>query len=156
MTNSKLKSKIKELEKELFEKEMLIKEYEEEKKYLNKFQFISNAAEDFMTLINRKYEYVAVNNSYCREHKMIKTKILGQKVYDVWGKEAFNHTLKDILKRCFKGETIHYQDWFQFENSKEGYYDVVYYPYYDENRKITHVAVVTRDITRLKTTELEL
>ncbi len=156
MNPNKLKNKLQELQQSLKEKEKEISALNNEIKYLNKYQFISNAAEDFMTLINRKYEYVAVNNSYCREHKMIKTKILGQKVYDVWGKEAFNHTLKDILKRCFKGETIHYQDWFQFENSKEGYYDVVYYPYYDENRKITHVAVVTRDITRLKTTELEL
>ncbi len=156
MTNSKLKSKIKELEKELFEKEMLIKEYEEEKKYLNKFQFISDAAEDFMTLINRKYEYVAVNNSYCREHKRDKGEILGHKVYDVWGKDAFKHTLKNILKRCFKGEVVHYQDWFQFENNKQGYYDVIYYPYYNMDNKITHVAVVTRDITKLKTTELNL
>ncbi len=156
MNTDKLKTKLKELQHSLKEKDKMIASLENEIKYLNKYQFISNAAEDFMTLINRNYEYVAVNNSYCREHKMNKTKILGQKVYDVWGKEAFKHTLKDILKRCFKGETIHYQDWFRFENNKEGYYYVVYYPYFDENRKITHVAVVTRDITKLKTTELEL
>ena len=156
MSEKKLKSKIQELQKENSYKEKKIKSLEDERRYYMKYQFISNAAEDIMTLINHKYEYVAVNNSYCREHNKLKSEIIGKKVSDIWDKDVYNNTLKDILRRCFKGEIIHYQDWFQFENNREGYYDVVYYPYYDENEEITHVAVVTRDITKLKTVELEL
>jgi len=156
MSEKRLKAKIQELQNELYQKEKMLKTLEDERRYYMKYQFISNAAEDFMTLINHKYEYVAVNNSYCREHNKLKSEIVGKKVSEIWDKDIYNNTLKDILRRCFKGEIIHYQDWFQFENNKEGYYDVVYYPYYDENEEITHVAVVTRDITKLKTIELEL
>jgi PAS domain S-box-containing protein len=125
-------------------------------KELSKYQFISDAAKDFMTLINKKYEYVAVNDSYCREHQKKKEDILGKKVAEVWGKDSFNKYIKEILKKCFKGEIVQYQDWFHFENNRTGYYDVIYYPYYDEKDTVTHVAVVTRDITKLKNTETDL
>ncbi|MBN2280475.1 MAG: PAS domain S-box protein [Candidatus Marinimicrobia bacterium] len=156
MIEKRQKIKIQELQNEIYQKDRKIKDLEDELKYYMKYQFISNAAEDIMTLINHKFEYVAVNNAYCREHNKLKSEIIGKKVSDLWDKDIYNNKLKDILKRSFNGEIIHYQDWFKFENNKEGYYDVVYYPYYDDNEEITHVAVVTRDITKLKTTELEL
>ena len=156
MGENRLKEKINLLKEDNNQKAKEIEELESHIKELAKYQFISDAAEDFMTLINKKYEYVAVNESYCREHQKRKEDILGKKVYEVWGKESFNNFIKDILKKCFKGEIHHYQDWFHFENNRAGYYDVIYYPYYDENQAITHVAVVTRDITKLKNTEMDL
>ena len=155
MGENRLKEKINFLKQENIQKDKQIEKLDEEIKELAKYQFISDAAEDFMTLINKKYEYVAVNESYCREHQKTKEDILGKKVHEVWGKESFAF-IKDILKKCFNGEIHHYQDWFHFENNRAGYYDVIYYPYYDDNKQITHVAVVTRDITKLKNTEMDL
>ena len=149
-------NKIKELKQSIVALEKNNKALKGKLDEMAKYQFISNAAEDLMTLINKKYEYVAVNNSYCRQHAKNIYDILGKKVAQVWGKKSFNMYIKDILKRCFKGEIVRYQDWFEFENDKTGFYDVVYYPYYDEFDSITHVAVVTRDITKLKNTELDL
>lgn len=156
MSDNRLKEKVNLLKEENKSKDSQIAYLEDQIKELAKYQFISDAAEDFMTLINKKYEYVAVNESYCREHQKNKDDILGKKVYEVWGKESFNKHIKEILKKCFKGEIHHYQDWFHFENNRVGYYDVIYYPYHDEDQAITHVAVVTRDITKLKNTEMDL
>ncbi|MCF7885038.1 MAG: PAS domain S-box protein [Candidatus Marinimicrobia bacterium] len=122
----------------------------------SKYKFISNAAEDFMTLINRDYEYEAVNKSYCKEHQKEKAEILGHKVYEVWGEKAFQKNIKAFLDRCFQGKIVRYQDWFNFVNKGRGFYDVIYYPYYNQDDKITHSAVVTRNITKQKNIEIEL
>jgi PAS domain S-box-containing protein len=121
-----------------------------------KYKFISNAAEDFMTLINKNYEYEAVNRSYCREHNQKKADILGKKVYEVWGRESFQSNIKDFLDRCFQGEIVRYQDWFNFASEGRGFYDVIYYPYYNQKNEITHSAVVTRNITKQKNIEIAL
>ena len=123
---------------------------------LSKYKFISNAAEDFMTLVNKNYEYEAVNQSYCREHGIEKSAVLGKQVFQVWGRESFEENIKNYLDLCFKGEIVRYQDWFNFASKGRGYYDVIYYPYYNQDDKVTHSAVVTRNITKQKNIEIAL
>jgi len=125
---------------------------EKEKKY----KFISNAAADFMTLINNNYIYEAVNNSYCHEHSKTQQDFIGKSVSEVWGEKEFRNNIKANLDACFSGEKVQYQSWFRFANQGDGYYNVSYYPYYGENGKITHVAVITSNITSQKLTEIAL
>jgi len=73
-----------------------------------KYEFIANTSGDFMTLINRDYEYEVVNEAYCLAHRRKREEIIGKTVADVWGGEKFKEVIKERLDRCFKGVVCYY------------------------------------------------
>ncbi len=120
---------------------------------LKKFEFIANSSKDFMTLINRDYVYEAVNFAYCFAHGRDHSEFTNRSVSEVWGNSTFKTVIKEKLDQCFTGKEIRYQEWFEFTALGHRYFDVVYYPYTDNNNVVTHAVVVTRDITDLKIME---
>jgi two-component system cell cycle sensor histidine kinase/response regulator CckA len=121
-----------------------------------RYDFIVNTSREFMTLTNRDYTYQAVNESYCRAHNKTREEVIGRTVADIWGEERFNTAIKAHLDKCFAGNEVHYQDWFEFANLGQRYFDVTYYPYYSNSRgTVTHAVVVSRDITEYKQAEEE-
>jgi len=117
----------------------------------HRYEFLSNASKESMTLIDREYRYEAVNRSYCETKSRSWDDFVGKTVADVWGQEVFESTIKHYLDKCFSGKEIHYESWFEFDNtSKSHCYEVNYYPYYDDNNRISHAVVVTSDVTRYK------
>jgi len=117
----------------------------------HKFEFLSNASKESMTLIDRDYRYEAVNRTYCEAQDKSWDDFVGKTVSDVWGPEVFESTLKHYLDQCFSGKEIHYESWFEFGATGRSHcYEVNYYPYYDDNNRITHAVVVTSDVTRYK------
>jgi len=117
----------------------------------HRFEFLSNASKESMTLIDRDYRYEAVNRTYCEAQDKSWDDFVGKTVSDVWGPEVFEATLKHYLDQCFSGKEIHYESWFEFGSTGKSHcYEVNYYPYYDDNNRITHAVVVTSDVTRYK------
>lgn len=57
------------------------------------------------------------------------------------------------MERCLKGEEVHYQKWFEFPALGRRFFDVAYYPYRNVRGRVTHVAVVSRDLTDYKLAE---
>jgi len=112
-----------------------------------KYEFIANSSREFMTLIDNKYRYEAVNDSYCKAHKLDRNKIMGHDVSEIWGADTYKHIIKNHLDECFSGKEVHYEAWFHFQNQERRYYSVRYYCYRNEQDEPTHVAVVSRDIT---------
>lgn len=112
-----------------------------------KFEFIANSSNDFMTLINRHYIYEAVNTSYLTTIQQTEARVIGRTVAEIWGEEAFERDIKPHLDACFSGDQVHYQAWFDFHDRGRGYYDVSYYPYYDEHDEVSHAAVISHDVT---------
>jgi len=112
-----------------------------------KYAFIANSSREFMTLIDKKYRYEAVNESYCNAHKLTRDKIVGHDVSEIWGSDTYQYIIKSHLDECFSGKEVHYEAWFQFQNQERRFYSVRYYCYRDEHDEPTHVAVVSRDIT---------
>lgn len=112
-----------------------------------KFEFIANSSKNFMTLINRDYVYEAVNRTYREYFNMSKEEIVGKTVADVWGQDVFANYIKAKLDKCFAGEEGHFEGWIEFHGKGSGYYDVSYYPYFNEKNEITHVAVFSSDQT---------
>jgi PAS domain S-box-containing protein len=112
-----------------------------------KYAFIANSSREFMTLIDKKYRYEAVNDSYCKAHKLSRDNIVGHDVSSIWGPDTYQYIIKNHIDECFSGKEVHYEAWFQFQNQERRYYSVRYYCYRDENDEPTHVAVVSRDIT---------
>jgi len=120
-----------------------------------KYEFIVNASKDFMTLIDRNYIYAAANKAYCEAHKKKREDIVGRSAAEIWPKERFEKDIKKYLDKCFAGNEINYEQWFEFDGNPPQCYNVSYYPYYNENGKITHAAVVSRDVTAYRQAEEE-
>jgi PAS domain S-box-containing protein len=118
-----------------------------------RYDFIVNTSRDFMSLINRNYAYEAVNESYCRAHNKTQEEIVGHNAADVWGEERYLIQIKEYLDKCFAGNEVHYQDWFEFAALGRRCFDVAYYPYYGREGTVTHVIVVSRDVTERERAE---
>ena len=117
---------------------------------LRRYDFIVNTSRDWHTLINRQYIYEAANKAYCESLGLDRGSIIGSSLEKIWGRDTFNQIIKEKLDRCFAGHEISYQAWFELPASGLQCYEVTYYPYRDENRTVSHVVVVTRNITRRK------
>ncbi len=122
----------------------------------SKFEFIADASKDLMTIVNRDYVYEAVNQSYCDAYNKSRTKIVGNTLAEVWGEETFDKSIRGNVDQCFAGNEVRYENWFAFHGRGLGYYQVIYSPYFNDKGEITHVGVVSHDITERKHAEEEL
>jgi diguanylate cyclase (GGDEF)-like protein/PAS domain S-box-containing protein len=118
-----------------------------------KFEFIVNTARDAMSLISRDYVFEAVNDVYCANSNKTSENIVGRSVPQVWGDTIFQEKIKPNLDKCFKGKEVRYEAWFQFHQQDPGFYQVVYYPYLNDQGEATHAVVISRDITDHKRLE---
>jgi PAS domain S-box-containing protein len=123
-----------------------------------RYDFIVNTSKQFMTLINKEYQYEAVNEAYCAAQHKTREEILGHTAAEVWGEESFDAVVKDDLDSCFSGKEIHHQQWFRFGDKESRCYNVSYYPYYGDSTGVTHAVVthavvITHDITEAKHAE---
>ncbi len=121
-----------------------------------RYEFIVNTSREFMTLINSNYTYEAINESYCKAHNKTREEIIGKTVAEIWGGERFQTAIESHLDRCFAGNEVHEQGWFEFADLGLRYIDLAYYPYYGNEGTVTHAVVVSRDITERKQAEEEI
>lgn len=123
---------------------------------LRRYDFIVNTSQEWMTLINRQYVYEAANEAYCRMHQRERGEIVGTSVESVWGTEQFYSVIKPNFDRCFAGETVNYHTPLTLASGLERYFEVTYYPYRADGEAVTHVVVVSRDVTEQKHAEDQL
>ena len=126
-------------------------ERDAQKDLIDKLSFIINSTKDFVTIINRDYTYEIINDAYCQAFHVTPESVVGKRVSEIWGFEKFSSSIKENLDACFTGKEIKRTDKFKF-----GYdirtMEVYYYPYY-YNGRVTHVVVVSKDITKQKRLE---
>ncbi len=123
---------------------------------LRRYERIVSSSKDHMSLIDKNYNYMAVNDSYLIAHEKRREDIVGQSVEYLLGSHFFEQLVKDKLDRCLKGETVNYQSWIDFKAAGSRYMDIYYYPYHSDNHSINGVVVVSRDITDHKKAEDQL
>ena len=112
-----------------------------------KFEFIIDSSTDFMSLINRNYEYEIVNHAYRNTLEPSQRDVEGRPLALVWGDEIFEKQIRQNLEKCFLGQTVRHEDWFDFHDRGRGYYEVTFTPFYNENGDVTYAIVVSHDIT---------
>ncbi|MDH4127489.1 MAG: EAL domain-containing protein [Spirochaetota bacterium] len=126
-----------------------------EKKW-HEYEFIVNTSKERMSLINKDHIYEAVNDAYCLASKKTREEIVGKSITEVWGEFRYFQHIKNCIEQCFNGQEVHDYDWFDFAKNERRCFDIIYYPYFDENNTVTHAVVVSRDITERKLTEEKL
>lgn len=118
---------------------------------LSKYEFIVNTSQELMTMIDRTYRYVAANKAYCAAHNRNHESVIGSTVGEIWGTEKLDDVF-DYLEQCFKGRNVHYESWFEFPALGERCFEVYCYPFF-EDQTVTHIVVISRDITERKKLE---
>jgi PAS domain S-box-containing protein len=116
-------------------------------KLKQKYDFIVNASRSMFTLIDREYFYEAVNDAFCRAHRLDRSEIIGKSPAHIWGKEVFEKCIKNNFEKCFADNVVSYDAWFKVPEYGLRCFEVRFYPYKEYGQDVTHVMVDTMDIT---------
>jgi two-component system cell cycle sensor histidine kinase/response regulator CckA len=114
------------------------------------FDQIINHSRAMISIINREYVYEKVNDTFCREHQIISDSIIGKSLADLWGIEAFEKNIKANIDKCFSGETVNYEGFFDTPRLGKRHYEVVFRPLKLHNSGISHLMAETVDIHELR------
>ena len=120
----------------------------------SKYEEIINASRDFITLINRTYQYEFANDAYCKEIGKDRSEILGHTVIDLWGKHKFETKIQKYLDLAFNGAESHDIDRFIWGEGYK-YIHVAYFPYYEDGL-VNSVVIYSHDISVIKGLESRL
>lgn len=145
-TYEQLEKRIRELE----EAELERKQHEE---YLGKYRDIVSSTTDGIALIDKNYRYIIVNDSYEKFSGQKAEQFRGSTVAENLGEHFFERFVKPKFDKCMRGETVNYQEWFDYPLLGKRYADITYFPYRDNNDLIVGVIANTRDITERKQAE---
>ncbi len=120
------------------------------------YKQIVSSTPDAIAFLDPEYRYRIANDAYETFSNRKREDFIGLSVPEYMGEEAFREKVKPNFDRCLSGETIHYQDWFEYPTLGKRYVDVTYFPYRDEENRIAGLVASTRDITELKEAEEKL
>lgn len=123
------------------------KKWEEQ---LELYKHIVSSTPDAVSLVDRDYRYIIVNNAYEKLSGFSKQEFAGKHVADYLGEGVFNETIREKLDRCLTGETIQYESWFDYPAIGKRFMSVSYSPYYNDKDKISGVVAVTHDLTDMR------
>jgi PAS domain S-box-containing protein len=124
---------------------------------LQRYEFIVNAADEFMTLINRQHVLEAVNDAYCRAQARSRAELIGRSLAEVWGEARYREKIVPYVEQCFAGQIVRYEDTFAFESGEPRQYQVGMYPYTPASGgPVTYAAIVTVDVTERVRAEMAL
>lgn len=128
------------------------KEYETTQRNVIYNKIIKNIKEP-VAIINDVYEYFYVNEAYANLFNKTINQVTGEKVSEFLGQKLFEGKLKKLYNKCFKGENVHYESWFEFIPNRKIYLSINYYPIVDENKKIKFIIANSRDLSESKLME---
>ncbi len=115
---------------------------------LAQYEQILSTTSDHISILGCDYRYQAVSHSYLEAHRQSKEQIVGHTVAELLGQDTFERLVKPNLDRCFTGEIVNYQAWFEFAGCGRRYMDVTYFPCF-EGAAVPRIVVSSHDITAL-------
>lgn len=130
-------------------------EREQAQKALIRYERIISSTPDLVSLIDRDYRYVLVNDAYLRRFNRKKEDTIGKTSEEVIGKELFERLTKNSAKKAFSGKTVTVEAWVDFPEGRR-FMGITYYPVCIDNDTVDYVSIEAKDLTYLKKKELEL
>ncbi|MCF8364692.1 MAG: PAS domain S-box protein, partial [Bacteroidales bacterium] len=123
---------------------------------LKEYLLIVSSSSELMSLIDRHYRYINVNQAYLDAYGKNSHEIEGHTVEEMFGHKTFQEIIKPNIDKCLLGEHLTDQYWFDFPNGQKCFLDVKYNPVLEVDGTISGVTVSARDITDLKEVEEQL
>lgn len=114
------------------------------------------SSSSLVSIIDLDFVYQLVNDSYLRVHGKRRDEIEGRKVAKIVGQDVFDSHVGPKLVRCFAGETVEYEAWFDMNRVGRRCYAVKYYPYRERDDSISGAVVTATDITEAKQMQDEI
>lgn len=116
-------------------------------------QIVENS-DDMMNLISSDYTYLAVNKAYAEAFQKEPDELIGERVPDTIGEQAYSK-VKEKIDECLLGKSVIFELFYDFPAQKGRYVQVHYSPYRDQNNEIVGVVSILRDLTDKKRAEEE-
>jgi signal transduction histidine kinase/CheY-like chemotaxis protein len=124
---------------------------------LRRFEFIADASQEYMSIINREYRYEAVNKAFCAAMNRTPEQVVGRTVESIWDPDAFRERILPPLRDCLSGRALRFRSNFSFGGAKPRSLEVSYYPFIPPGASApTHAVVITKDISAYVQKEEEL
>lgn len=123
---------------------------------IRQFQNIVESANNPIGMVDRNFIYCYVNEPYSLALNKPIHEIIGHSVPELFGQNFFETVMEPHYKRCFAGENVDYQAWFDFPGWGRRHMDVHYYPFRESEGRVTAVVVNAHDITEIKQLEEKL
>ena len=117
---------------------------------LRQAESILTTVGDPVSLVDTDYVYSYVNTCYERMIGKPRASIMGQRVADILGHDVFCAQVKPRLDRCFDGETVSYDAWFELQPGSHSFMSMTYRPYRDKTGRVIGAAVTGRDNSALR------
>jgi len=116
---------------------------------------LSDHSDNLLSLVDRNYKYMAVNEKYVSTWGIDKSDIEGNSVAELMGQDAFKNTIKTKLDSAIAGKTVEYSDWFYSESQEKPLLmKVCYSPILESNSDaVKAVAVTVTDITNVNSNQ---
>ena len=108
---------------------------------------------DLIAIVGSDCYYYYVNPAYAGVHGLSEDDFIGNHLKDFLGEEVFTSYVLPNLERCFKGDDVRYEEWFDFPKTGVLYMDVRYLPISNTEGNVDRVVVMLRDITHMKEAE---
>jgi diguanylate cyclase (GGDEF)-like protein/PAS domain S-box-containing protein len=131
-------------------------EREQARMELLRYQRIIETNPDLISLIDSKYRYVIVNQSYTRIFGLERESIVGQPVGILFGSESFEEQFQPAIDRALGGETLTQATWLHLPDLGERYMSITYQPVRVQGDDAEYVSFEARDMTDLKRSEEDL
>jgi PAS domain S-box-containing protein len=101
---------------------------------------------DAVLIIGIDYRYKRINPVHERNWGMPAGSMIGMHVIDLLGVEFFENKLRPVLDRCFTGESVTFEEW--FDNALgHRFLSVSYSPLRSDSQQVEAALVITRDLT---------
>ena len=114
-----------------------------------KFEAILDTSPDMVALVDRNYIFETVNDTYCKVTGLARDQIIGHTITEVWGADNFTEFMRAKIDACLEGQVLDFQQWLTIDGRRR-FMDAVYRPFYADNKTVSHVIVMGRDITDAK------
>ena len=131
-----------------------ITERKQNEEVLEEYRNIVEHSSEMMSVVDRDHVYSLVNRAFLDQNGLRREQVLGCPISQVLGKDVYEQT-RPNLERCFLGESICFEMSMNYPHIGLRHLEVEYYPIYEQNKDISNVSVITRDITQRKQAEEE-
>jgi diguanylate cyclase (GGDEF)-like protein/PAS domain S-box-containing protein len=108
------------------------------------------SSSSLVSIIDTNFVYQLANDSYLKFHEKTRSEIEGRNVAQILGQDVFEGHIKQRLERCFAGETVEFEVWFENKGAGKRCLGVTYYPYRERDNSISGAVVTATDITEAK------
>ncbi len=121
-----------------------------------RYQNIVSSTSDGIAFLDKDYRYIIVNDAYENFSGVKREHFIGRTVAEYLGEDVFKQVVKPHFDKCLQGDTVIYQEWFEYPSLGRRFVEITYSPYRDVLDNISGVLSNTRDITERKMAEDKL